>query len=77
MAVEAPPVYATRERITLSLPVFRRSREVWVLCAGEAKRDIASAILGGGAEAQALPAARAAGTERTLWLLDRAAAPRA
>ena len=77
LAVEAPPQYPTRERITLTLPVFQRSREVWVLCAGEGKRAVASAILGGAAAAQVLPAARVTGSERTLWLLDRAAAPRA
>jgi 6-phosphogluconolactonase/glucosamine-6-phosphate isomerase/deaminase len=43
------------------------------LCAGIEKRDVVTRILSG-ADTE-LPAARVFGIERTVWLLDRAAAP--
>jgi 6-phosphogluconolactonase len=60
-------------RITLTLPAVNRSREVWFVVSGDEKADaVASAV--GGAEAVEVPAAGAAGTEQTVWLLDSAAA---
>ncbi|GGV16535.1 6-phosphogluconolactonase [Streptomyces griseoflavus] len=60
-------------RITLTLPAIRAAREVWLLAAGEDKAEAAATALSGTAEAE-VPAALAKGRNRTLWLLDRAAA---
>lgn len=60
-------------RITLTLPAIQRSREVWLVVAGESKAEaVASAV--GGADPIAVPAAGATGREQTVWLLDEAAA---
>lgn len=60
-------------RITLTLPAVRRSREVWLVVSGAAKADAVAAAVGG-ADPVAIPAAGALGRERTVWLLDSAAA---
>jgi 6-phosphogluconolactonase len=60
-------------RITLTLPAVCRSRQVWIVTAGEAKADAVAAAVGG-ADADDWPAAGAVGIERTVWLLDEAAA---
>jgi 6-phosphogluconolactonase len=60
-------------RISLTLPAIRRSAEVWLITAGEAKAAAVAMALSGAGEVQ-LPAAGARGQRRTLWLLDRAAA---
>lgn len=70
--VLGPPQAKVQERVTLTLPLLNRSRLVLFLCAGAEKRDVASRILSGAAPE--LPAAQVRGIERTLWLLDRAAA---
>jgi 6-phosphogluconolactonase len=70
--VLAPPEVKVRERVTLTLPVLNRAGLVLFLCAGAEKREVVSRILSGAAPE--LPAARVHGVERTLWLLDRAAA---
>ncbi|MFC5907234.1 6-phosphogluconolactonase [Streptacidiphilus monticola] len=62
-------------RISLTLPAIRAAREVWLLAAGEDKADAVALALSGPGEIQA-PASGARGTQRTLWLLDRAAAGR-
>ncbi|TDC70875.1 6-phosphogluconolactonase [Actinomadura sp. GC306] len=62
-------------RITLTFPVLRAAREVWVLAAGESKADAVRLGLSGADPAQA-PVAAARGRERTLFLLDTAAASR-
>lgn len=67
-APKPPPV-----RISLTLPAIRAAREVWLLAAGEDKAEAASLALSGAAPERA-PAAGAYGRERTLWLLDEAAA---
>ncbi|SBW22382.1 6-phosphogluconolactonase [Candidatus Protofrankia californiensis] len=60
-------------RISLTLPAIQAAREVWLLAAGEAKADaVASAF--SGASPTEIPAVGACGRQRTLWLLDRAAA---
>ena len=77
-AVAVPPpttVEPRVRRITLTLPVLCRSREVWFLCSGPAKRAIVTAILAGAAEAREWPASMVRGAERTLWLVDDDAAP--
>ncbi|WP_421840224.1 6-phosphogluconolactonase [Mycobacterium sp.] len=61
------------QRITLSLPAIRRSREVWLMVSGAAKADAVAAAIGG-ADPVSLPAAGATGRETTLWLLDQDAA---
>ena len=61
------------QRITLTIPAIRRSREVWLMVSGAAKSDAAAAAIGG-AQPVAIPAAGAVGLETTLWLLDEDAA---
>lgn len=61
------------ERVSLTFPVIRSAREVWLVAAGAEKAPaVARALVGDGVAGT--PAAGAAGTERTLWLLDVAAA---
>jgi 6-phosphogluconolactonase len=60
-------------RVSLTLPAIRRSSEVWLMTTGSGKADAVAAALAGTAESQ-LPAAGAVGRDRTLWLLDEAAA---
>jgi 6-phosphogluconolactonase len=57
-------------RITLTLPAIQRAGEVWLIASGDGKADAVAAALNGAD----LPAARATGRQRTLWLLDEAAA---
>jgi len=61
------------ERVSLTFDALRRAREVWVVAAGAEKAAQAAAALAGGPVAE-VPAAGARGTQRTLWLLDAAAA---
>lgn len=61
------------QRITLTLPAIARSREVWLVCAGEGKADAVAAAVNG-ASADDVPAAGAQGRDATVWLLDEAAA---
>ncbi|BBY97156.1 6-phosphogluconolactonase [Mycolicibacterium fallax] len=60
-------------RLTLTLPAVRRSRQVWLVVAGAEKAAAVAAALAGAAPTD-IPAAGAIGSERTLWLLDDAAA---
>ncbi|GAB2683395.1 6-phosphogluconolactonase [Saccharopolyspora gloriosae] len=60
-------------RISLTLPTIRSAVEVWLMTTGAAKAEPVAEALGG-AEADAIPAAGALGRERTVWLLDTAAA---
>lgn len=60
-------------RLSLTLPAIRSARQVWLLAAGADKADAAALALSGPPAARA-PAAQARGRERTLWLLDEAAA---
>lgn len=61
------------QRVTLTLPAVRRSREVWLVVAGAEKADAVAAAIGG-ADPVDVPAAGAVGREATVWLLDEAAA---
>ncbi|HET9647307.1 MAG TPA: 6-phosphogluconolactonase [Microlunatus sp.] len=61
------------ERISLTLPVINRSREVWFVISGSDKAAAAKMALLGAGPVQ-VPAAGVNGVERTLWLLDRDAA---
>ncbi|MFE5794590.1 6-phosphogluconolactonase [Streptomyces sp. NPDC056503] len=61
-------------RVSLTLPAIRAAREVWLLAAGEDKAKAAALALSGEADEASVPASGARGTERTLWLMDTAAA---
>ncbi|WP_344631666.1 6-phosphogluconolactonase [Streptomyces glaucosporus] len=71
--LEAPKPPPTR--ISLTLPALRAAREVWLLAAGEDKAEAVAAALEG-ADPLRTPASGARGRERTLWILDEAAAAR-
>ena len=62
-------------RISLTLPVIQGAREVWPVVAGQEKATAVTMALSGAGVVQ-VPAAGARGRDRTLWLLDRAAAGR-
>ena len=61
------------QRVTLTYPAIRAAREVWVVAAGAEKRDPTARALAGD-DVTTTPVAGAVGTERTLWLIDAAAA---
>lgn len=61
------------ERISLTLEVINASREVWFIVSGSDKAAAAKMALLGAGPVQ-VPAAGVSGTERTLWLIDKAAA---
>lgn len=60
-----PPV-----RVSLTFPAIRSAAEVWLVAAGAEKAAAVAEAMGG----RTLPAGDVHGTERTLWLLDVAAA---
>lgn len=60
-------------RISLTLAAARRSREVWVVAAGEGKAPAVAGALTGTPETE-LPVGGARGHEVTRWLLDAGAA---
>lgn len=62
-------------RLSLTLPAARRAREVWLVAAGEGKADALARAYEGATEIE-IPLAGLTGAERTLWLLDQAAAAR-
>jgi len=63
-------------RLSLTFPSLQAAREVWILASGEEKADAVAAALSGASPAE-VPAAGARGTQRTLFLLDAAAAAKA
>lgn len=63
-----PPV-----RVTLTLPAINTAEEVWLIVSGPDKSGAVGLALAGAGSVQ-VPAAGVRGVERTLWLLDRAAA---
>ncbi|CAJ63220.1 MULTISPECIES: 6-phosphogluconolactonase [Frankia] len=63
------------ERISLTLPTIQSAREVWVIVAGEEKAAAVAASFSGAGPID-VPATGAVGRERTLWLVDQAAASR-
>ena len=76
------PAFAVRNspkppptRISLGFSVIQGAREVWAVVAGDDKAKAVALALSGAGQAQ-VPAAGAHGRDRTLWLLDRAAASR-
>ncbi len=79
-AYETRPVTAVRGspkpppvRLTLTLPAINTAEDVWLLAAGTEKAGAVGMALTGAGPVQ-LPAAGVHGVERTVWLLDRAAA---
>lgn len=61
------------QRLSLTFRGLEAADEVWVIAAGEAKAAAVAMALGGAGRVQ-VPSAGARGRQRTLWLLDRAAA---
>lgn len=79
-AYETRPVTAVRGspkpppvRITLSLPAINTAEEVWLIASGAGKAKAVGMALAGAGSIQ-VPAAGVSGVDRTVWLLDRAAA---
>ncbi len=62
-------------RITLTLPTINTAEQVWLIASGAQKAGAVELALAGGGWVQ-VPAAGVRGVDRTLWLLDRAAASR-
>jgi 6-phosphogluconolactonase len=60
-------------RTTLTMRAIRTAEEVWLVASGPDKAEAVGAALAG-ADPHQVPAAGAVGTDKTLWLLDRAAA---
>ncbi|MEV6524387.1 6-phosphogluconolactonase [Longispora sp. NPDC051575] len=69
-APKPPPV-----RVTLTPSAVNTAEEVWLIAAGEGKADAVGMALHGAGPVQ-IPAAGVHGVNRTLWLLDAAAASR-
>jgi 6-phosphogluconolactonase len=63
-----PPV-----RLSLTLPAINTAEEVWLIATGAEKAGAVGMALTGAGPIQ-LPAAGVRGVDRTLWMLDRAAA---
>jgi len=62
-------------RLSMTFRTIGAATEVWLVVAGAAKAPAVALALGGAGPVQ-VPAAGARGRQRTLWLLDRAAASR-
>jgi 6-phosphogluconolactonase len=80
-AYETRPVAGVRgspkpppNRVTFTLATINAGAEVWLLAAGTEKASAVGMALTSGPGPMQLPAAGVHGVERTLWLLDRAAA---
>jgi 6-phosphogluconolactonase len=78
---ESAPVIAVRDspkppplRLSLSFAGLTTARRIWAVVSGGGKADAVAAALAPDAERRHVPSAGARGTERTLWLLDHAAA---
>lgn len=63
-----PPI-----RLSLTLPAINTAEEVWLVASGPEKSHAVGMALAGAGPVQ-VPAAGVSGVQRTLWLLDRAAA---
>ncbi|GII21699.1 6-phosphogluconolactonase [Planosporangium mesophilum] len=80
VAYETRPVAAVRGapkpppvRLTLTLPAINTAEEVWLIASGPDKASAVRLALSGAGPVQ-VPAAGVRGVDRTVWLLDRAAA---
>jgi 6-phosphogluconolactonase len=75
LAVEADAAQAVRARVTFTLPLLDRARDVFVLAAGPGKRAVVTAVReDAAAAARRYPVARLAPAGRLTWCVDRAAA---
>ncbi len=75
VAVKAPPVHKTRDRITLTLEAINSSRDVFFLVAGSSKKDVVARILKKpGAYSRKIPASMVRPQNVLTWFLDRDAA---
>ena len=79
-AYEHRPVAAVRgcpkpppTRVSLTIPAINTAEDVWLMATGTEKAAAVGMALSGAGPVQ-VPAAGVHGVERTLWLLDRAAA---
>jgi 6-phosphogluconolactonase len=63
-----PPI-----RTTLTMPALNTADDVWIIASGDGKAEAVGMALAGAGPHQ-IPAAGVRGVERTLWLLDDAAA---
>ena len=61
------------ERVTMTMDVLGKAREVWFVATGEDKADAVARSVAGG-DATQTPAAGPRGRERTTWFVDEAAA---
>ena len=61
------------ERVSMTFPLIRSAREVWVVAAGAEKAPAVARALAGD-DVRETPAAGAYGSERTVWLVDLASA---
>lgn len=69
---EAPPEHPVRRRLTLTLPLFNRARQVLFLVSGKGKGKMLQAVLAEeGNLRAACPAARVAPAAPPLWLIDQ------
>jgi 6-phosphogluconolactonase len=60
-------------RLSLTFPALDAAREIWFIASGDGKAHAVAQALGGASREQ-VPSAGPRGRERTLWLIDRAAA---
>jgi 6-phosphogluconolactonase len=73
-ATEAPPTMKTRQRVTLTYPMFASSRAVVFLVVGGDKRRILADVLADAGNPNArYPASRITARDQLLYLADRAA----
>ncbi|MES3033479.1 MAG: 6-phosphogluconolactonase [Gemmatimonadota bacterium] len=70
MAAVAPAPFAISERVGLTLRALNDTRLQLVLCTSDDKKPVRRRILGGEADAMALPAALLSGVDRTVWIID-------
>lgn len=61
------------DRVSLTFDAIRSGRQVWIIAAGAEKADAVRSALEG-ADVHDTPAVAAEGAQRTLWLVDTAAA---
>lgn len=74
VATEAPPTMKTRQRVTLTYPMFASARAVVFLVAGPDKRAILEKVLASAGNPQApYPASRITAREHLIYLVDRGA----
>jgi 6-phosphogluconolactonase len=64
------------ERISLTFAALNRSKSVWFLVSGDQKAAAVARALDEGTDRHDCPASGVAGSEETIWFLDRAAASR-